>query len=310
MNVYHVITTLAILLLPLSVKGAQPQPPRSPMPPARSSDASVERWVEQLENAIDYLQEDLYFERGTYPAGLQEKADRASAAVAEYRETGRDGGRRHQMRNFKNMDEEIHELVELLERSGDPWLRRQASRIRHPDEQLHFVLRTRQGNREEVDTALIARHAQLLEHEAKSLQDVGDRVGRQDQRLREAIERFVQEAGHFREVAEKDADLHHLRRDFDRMDDTWKEVVEYINQSPYGLYFRRAARDVNVVHNQIHTLVTRQAGPPDVAPSVRPRPGIPQPNLPIEDERREEPVRERPAIQFSIPGIGSFRIPR
>ncbi len=311
MNVYPAVTLLAILLVPLSVRGAEPQPPRSPAPPSRSSDASsAERWVGQLEDAIDRLQEDLYFERGTYPAGLQEKADRASATVAHYHKTVRDGDRRRQMRDFREMDEEIHKLVELLERSGDPWLRRQASRIRHPDEQLHFALRTGQDTREGVDTALIARHAHLLEREAKSLQDVGDRVSRQDQRLRKTIERFVHEAEHFHEVAEKDADLDHLRRDFEDLDDAWHEVVEYINQSRYGLYFRRAAQDVNLVHNQIHTLVTRQSGPPEVAPPVRPQPGMPHPDFPGDGQRRAESARERPAIQFSIPGIGSFRIPR
>lgn len=309
MNVYSSVALLTLFLVPHTVDAAPPPPLRSPTA-SRSSDTSTERWVEQLEGAIDHLQEDLYFERGSYPTGLQERADRASAAVAHYHEAMRRGDRQHVMRDFQEMDEEIHELVELLERSGDPWMRRQASRIRYPDEQLHFALRTGPNHREKVDTALIARHANLLEREAKSLLDVGDRVNRQDQRLHQAIEDFVQEVEHFHQVAEEDGDLDHLRRDFEDLDEAWHEVVQYINQSRYGFYFRRAAQDVNQVHNQIHTLVTQQSRPPVVATPVRPQPGTPRPEFPRDDLRRAEPTRERPAIQFTIPRIGSFSIPR
>lgn len=312
MNAYTSAALVAIFLVPLPARSAEPQPPRSPAPPSRSFDASLsaDRWVEQLEDSIDRLQEDLYYNRGTYPAGLQEKVDYASVAVAQYRETMHGGGRRRLMRQFQEMDEKVHELVEMLERSGDPWLRRQASRISYPDEQLHYALRISPDNREDVDTALLARHAHLLVREATSLQDVGDRVNRQDQRLSKAIGNFVQAAEHFHEVAENDADLGHLRRDFEDLDSAWHEVVEYINQSRYGFYFRRAAQNVNNVHNQIHILINRQDGPPVLATPVRPRPGPPLPNLPGDDPRPVEPVRERPAIQFSIPGIGNFRIPR
>src|SRR5690606_16147828 len=107
------------------------------------STRSAERWVRQLDNELDHLQEDLHYERGKYPTGLGEEVEQASRAVAHFHHTlRRNEDPRHLMREFEKMDRQIHELVDQLNRSDDRWLCRQALRIRYPDEQLHFALRS------------------------------------------------------------------------------------------------------------------------------------------------------------------------
>ena len=189
------------------------------------------------------------------------------------------------------MDEQIHELVNQLEKTGDSWLRRQASRIRYSDEQLHYSLQPKSSAPGVSPRDLLARQAHLLETTARDLRELAARVNRNDGSLDEAVREFAEQAEHFHGVVEKGADAEHLRKDFQEVDNAWHQVVELINRSSYVYYLRSAAQDVNRVHNQVHELVS-----PDHNPVVN-TPAIP-------------PQVRRPAIQFQIPGIGRFQIPQ
>lgn len=300
MSRHYTLTLLVTLALAVPAGAVQPpqrvqrvQPQRAQMAP------SVERWVRQLESEIDHLQEDLYYQRGSYPRGLDEQVEQASQAVTHFHQVlRRTNDPQHLMRDFEEMDQQVHQLVDRLRQSGDSWLRRQASRISYPDEQLHYVLQTRFGDAGYDSRELLARHAHTLENEAKTLLDLVDRVGRRDDAVRRAIEEFADEAEHFHQVVERGADLQHLRDDFRSVDESWRRVVNRLNQSSHGLYLRRTAENVNRVYSQIHQLLTEGQGP-GVEPPQRPQ-------RPQRVERRQG----RPAVEFEIPGIGRFRIPR
>jgi hypothetical protein len=295
------VVLLGLAVFMTSAEAVQPQPV-SPQrtPPLRSA----EQWVRQLENELDHLEEDVYYGRGQYPAGLAEQIDQASRAAAHFRQIlRRNPSQQHLMRDFQSMDQQVHRLVALLEQSGDSWLRRQASRIRYPDEQLHYVLQTMLVEQPAAD-ALLARHAHLLEREARNLQEMIARVVHRNDPIRAAVGTFVEDVEHFHQIVERGADRRHLIADFNNVDDSWRAVVEQINQSQYGLYLRRNAQNVNRIQNQIHGLLTAAQPPPrQVAPpkAVPPQQFVPQ---------QPVPQRERPAIEFEIPGIGRFSIPR
>lgn len=272
--------------------------------PESSTTAAAERWVRQLDNEINHLQEDLFYERGDYPRGLDEQAEQASRAVAHFHHVlVRSSDRQHLMRDYQEMDRQIHQLVDLLNQSDDRWLRRQATRILYPDEQLHYVLRTASTDRQSGADELLARQAHLLEREAENLRELSDRIDHRDGRLRQAVASFADEAKHFHQVVERGADAEHLHNDFRKVDEAWHQAVERINQSAYGFYLRRTAHDVNRVHNQIHSMMT--AGHETVV-NPPPRPPAPPTAPPQPVERRSG----RPAIEFEIPGIGRFSIPR
>lgn len=304
MNWTRPLVTLLTLAIALPAFAVQPPPPASA---ARNGGyRPAERWVQQLENELDHLQEDLYYERGNYPEGLSEQVEEVSRAVAHFRQILRgQSDRQHLMRDFQEMDRQVHRLTDRLNQSGDRWLRRQAARIRYPDEQLHYALQTLSADPRAPSRELLARHAHVLESEAKNLKELTDRVGRRDDRLRDAADDFAEEAEHFHETVEQGANIDHLRDDFRDVDEAWHRVVEYINRSAYGLYLRRNAQNVNRVHNQMHDLLTAGHEPHQrverdrVAPQQR-----------VAPEQRVEPRRERPAIEFEVPGVGRFRIPR
>lgn len=298
MNWTRTVVTLLTLALALPASAVQPPPPG---PAGRDGGLrSANRWVQQLENELDHLQEDLYYERGNYPSGLSEQVEETSRAVAHFGQMlRRQSDRQHLMRDFQEMDRQVHRLTDRLNQSGDQWLRRQAARIRYPDEQLHYALQTISADPRTPSRELLARHAHVLESEAKSLEELVDRIGRRDDRLRDAVDDFAEEAEHFHETVEKGADIDHLRDDFRDVDEAWHRVVEYINRSAYGLYLRRNAQNVNRVHNQMHDLLTAGHEPHQRVERDR-----------VAPEQRVEPRRERPAIEFEIPGVGRFQIPR
>ena len=268
--------------------------------PNRSSEnRSAERWLQQLVNDLDHLQDDLYYERGTYPQGLMEQVDQVSYAVAHFQQMlGKTNDQKHLQRDFQEMDEAIHKLVRSLDGAGDSWLRRQASRIRYSDEQLHYSLQRKLEDPRAPSRELLARQAHLLENEAHVFEELAERVNRQDRRLREAIDEFVADAEHFHEVVEKGADSKHVHKDFDKLDESWHGVVQRLNSSSYIYYLRNAAQNVNRVHNQIHEMVAggHQHGHEHVAAEK---------TVPV-----NPPPARRPAIQFEIPGVGRFQIPQ
>lgn len=297
------VLLLGLLLtsLPLGAQPPRSGPGRGPGPGQRGAvPQGIEQWARQLENELDHLEEDLYYQRGTYPQGLAEQIDQTSRAVARFRQVlRRNEGPQRLMREFREMDQQVHRLVQRLEASNDGWLRRQAARIRYPDEQLHFALQQRGDDRQHPNRELIARHAHLLEREARSLQELVTRMPRRDDDLRRALGEFAEAVEHFHQTAEGGADLQHLNRDFREIDETWEQVVQRINRSAYGLFLRRSAQNVNRVHNQIYELLAAAPGPP---PQVAPPQAVPPPQPP--------PRRPRPTIDIEIPGLGRFSIPR
>ena len=298
MNRTSPLAALLMFALALPVAAVQPPPPG---PAGRNEGLRpAERWVRQLENELDHLQEDLYYERGSYPSGLSEQVEELSRVVAHFGEMlRRQPDRQHLMRDFQEMDRQVHRLTDRLDQSGDPWLRRQAARIRYPDEQLHYALRTGSADPRTPSRELLARHAHVLASEARNLENLVDRVVRRDDRFEDAVDSFAEQAEHFHETVEQGADIDHLRDDFRDVDEQWHRVVEHINRSAYGLYLRRNAQNVNRVHNQVHDLLT---GGHEPHQRVDPDRAVPR--------QRVEPRRERPTIEFEVPGVGRFRIPR
>ena len=283
----------ALLLAAISIAAPATAQQRREIPDRQSPAPSAGRWLRQLANDLDHLQEDLFFERGKYPEGLGAQVDQVSLAVAHLQrvrlETTDQG---HLLRDFQEMDRKVHQLVETLEQSGDPWLRRQASRISYSDEQLHYALQRKIEMPRANPRELLARQAHLLENVARDLQQLDERVNQRDRRLGDAIQEFADRTEHFHEVVEKGADIEHLRGDFQEVDEAWHHVVERLNGSKYGYYLRAAAQNVDRVHNQVHEMVT-------------PHGRVTEPTAP-----RNPPPRRRPAIEFEIPGVGRFQIPQ
>lgn len=283
-----------VVMLAIAVPAAAVQPPQRAVVDGRRGTTSAERWVRQLASDIEHLQEDLHYERGTYPEQLREQAEQASRAVAHFHRVLRQSDdREHVMRDFEEMDRQIHQLVDRINQSTDRWLRRQASRIQYADEQLHYALRTRQAEGPGGMQDLVARQAHLLESQARELQMLVQRGTRQDGGVRDAVDAFADEAEHFHEVVERGADIEHLRDDFRELDESWHRVAELLNRSSYSFYVRRRAQDVNRVHNQLHGIMETGGTPRGDHPGGRD--GIDR--------------RGRPSIQFEIPGVGRFRIP-
>ena len=281
------------LVTPATAQLPRTQPQPNSSTPSATSSASANRWVQQLANDLDHLQEDLFFERGKFPQGLQKQIDQVAQAVAHFQTVqAQRGDPAHLQQDFQEMDEQIHELVNQLEKTGDSWLRRQASRIRYSDEQLHYSLQPKSSPPSASPRELLARQAHLLETTARDLRELAARVNRNDGSLDEAVREFAEQAEHFHGVVEKGADAEHLRRDFQEVDNAWHQVVELLNRSSYIYYLRSAAQDVNRVHNQVHELVSLDHNPVVDAPAVPPQ------------------QLRRPAIQFEIPGVGRFQIPQ
>lgn len=286
-----ILLAVIAMATPADAQLTRTQPQRNSSNRSASSSASANRWVRQLANDLDHLQEDLFFERGKYPQGLQEQIDQVAQAVAHFQTVqAQSGDPAHLQQDFQEMDEQIHELVSQLEKTGDSWVRRQASRIRYSDEQLHYALQPQSTPPGASPRELLARQAHLLETTARDLRELAARVNRNDGSLDEAIREFAKQAEHFHGVVEKGADAEHLRRDFQEVDNAWHQVVELLNRSSYIYYLRSAAQDVNRVHNQVHELAGRDHAPLVDTPAV--------------------PQLRRPAIQFEIPGIGRFQIPQ
>lgn len=180
---YCTRTTILLAVIALATPAAaqlpRTQPQRNSSNRSASSSSSANRWVRQLANDLDHLQEDLFFERGKYPQGLQEQIDQVAQAVAHFETVqAQRGDPAHLQRDFQEMDEQIHELVNNLEKTGDSWLRRQASRIRYSDEQLHYALQPKTAPPGASPRELLARQAHLLETTSRDLRELAARVNR------------------------------------------------------------------------------------------------------------------------------------
>ena len=285
----------AAVLLTLIAIASPAAAQRGPDISARSStNSSVNRWVQQLASDLDHLQEDLVYERGSYPAGLREQVDEVSQSVAHFQHVlEQSNDQRHLARDFKAMDEEVHRLVRTLNQSEDRWLRRQGARLNYSDDQLHYALRDNLQNESESSREVLIRQVHLLDREAAELQQLAERVNRRDRRLREAIRDFADKVEHFHQVVEDGGDGDHVHEDFRDVDEAWHHVVERLNRSTPVLYLRTAAQNVNRVHNQIHELLAADHGHTGE--------GL---------DSASRPTRDRRAIQFDIPGVGRVQIPQ
>lgn len=264
------------------------QPRHVPGPPDRQL-GMVEHWTERLANELEHLYEDLYYDRAG--GGLLRDAERALEAVMHFQQVLRRGAdREHLLRDFRDMDRELHQLLDRLAGSRAPWIRRSGARVQYADEQLHYYLRIQNRRDDEAFRELVARHAHILEQEARQLEQFARRLGpqRQGNAVYNAIATFAGEAEHFHEIVERGADPAHIREDFEGMDRAWHEAVDRINRSPVGIWLRRSAQRVNTVHNQLHAVLGDVPGEPP----------------PPRDHRH----RERPRIEFEIPGIGRFQL--
>lgn len=254
--------------------------------------SGAEQWTNKLVDELDHLEEDLYYERTE--RGLIKEVESTLNAVVHFRRVLRGGADRdHLIRDFREMDKQVHDLLEELSDSRSSWLRRATSRIRYADEQIHYYLAVPDRDDQETFRELVARHAHVLEQQSERLEGISRRFpnppGRPNS-LHEAIRDFADEAEHFHKVVEEGADRAHLQRDFRELDQSWHNAVDQINRSSQGLWVRRQAQLVNKVHNQLHELLDLK-----------------------DDARRQQPPQKddhesRPRIEFELPGIGRFRL--
>ena len=282
----------------------------------------IGRWVRQLVDEIEHLEEDLHFERVRVSRELYDQVDQTlQAAVHFERVVQQQGDQEHLTRDFQQMDRIIHELVNTLASMEQSWIRRAASRIQYADQQLHYQLVPRNGGQGSTNfRERVARHAHVLELESRQLaQATKTPYGRaaQQAELAGAIDSFADAAEHFHASVERGADREHLRSDFSELDDQWHRVAHQVNRSQYGIYLRGRAARVNQVHNQLHALVGAADHHAADRREVERRAG----ERPVKERRAgERPVKERRAveeaqrgrrqrsrIEFEIPGVGRFQ---
>jgi len=257
-----------------------------------------------LANELEHLQEDFQYERGEQNRPLSRHIeDTLQSAVHFQRVLERGGDREHRIRDFRELDRQVHELLSRLSSRNDAWVRRSAARIRYADEQLHYLLTSRDGRPDKVDRELLARLARVLDEESEQLAQSARAFtfrGFRGNDLQPRLVEFAKQAEHFRTSIERDAERDHLRKDFAVLDDQWRNIVQDINNSGYGIYLRRRAQRVNEVQNQLHDLLaarTDRHAPTRVDPAAPPRPPV---------QQRE--AERRPNIEFEIPGLGRFQL--
>jgi hypothetical protein len=278
----------AVVVVLLS-SGLAADPPPWPPHAQRTGEYPIEHWTDRLAYEIDHLQEDLHYER--VPRNLIRQVDRAARAVAHFQEVLRSTtDAEHLARDFREMDRQVHQLTEELTQSGDSWLVRQSSRIRYADEQLHYLVRGGTISDPGHDAPeLLARHAQVLDGQARQLVRLVERSGYAggNGELTRALHQFVDQAEQFHRAVHQGERGRRLANDFQNLDRTWHWIVDQLNRSEHEFSVLRTAQRVNRVHNQLHDMVIggehRHAGP-------------------------EERTARRPQLEFEIPGIGRFQL--
>ncbi len=272
----------------------------------------IGRWARELVDEIEHLEEDLHYERGKASRELYGQVDQTLQTALHFeRVVQQQGDRAHLARDFEEMDRKIHQLVNSLSSTDQDWMHRAVSRIQYADQQLHYRLSPRSDDQGNTNfSELLARHAHVLEQESRQLaQSMRRPFGRASQPadLAEAIESFADAAEHFHASVERGADREHLRSDFSELDSQWHQIADRLNRSQYGMFLRSRAARVNQVHNQVHDLVG--AADHHVADyradesRAAERRG---PNRRAAQETRRD-GRQRPRIQFEIPGVGRFQ---
>lgn len=160
---------------------------------------------------------------------------------------------------FRPFDQQVHGLMQAVQGTDDSFMRRNLSQIAYADERLHAVVATGAG---QTTGEFIARQAHVLAGEAQQLERAvrftmrrqdGDEEGRHhgDAELVDAIHRFTERVEHFHETVEHEDDREHLREDFARLDQSWHQVVELMNQNPHSAYLQRRAQRVGAMHDDL-----------------------------------------------------------
>jgi len=239
--------------------------------PVRPVDQTVaiRQRVDALSNELDYLQEHLeeHLEEGhADPAMAQlfRQADAAQGEAVHFRRSLRAGTPPQEIADhFRELDRLVHDLMQGMQATDDPALRRSTSRIAYADEQLHALVATGSGR---PGGDFIARQAHVLAGEAERLEraaraviaqqdhhEEGDHRG--DRELLDAMHDFTAKVEHFHETAESEDDPAHVAEDFAIVDRSWHRVVELVNRNAHGAYLYRRAQRVGAMHDALSKVI-------------------------------------------------------
>ncbi len=235
--------------------------------PARPVDQTtqIQQRADQLANAVEEIQEHLehhihdgHGEQEMYQ--LFDQCETVLGQTVQFRRAVRqDVPPRQVYDQFRALDQQVHSLMQAVQKSNDRALQRDLSQLAYADERLHAAVATVAG---QTTNEFIARQAHVLAAEAQQLERAvrftmerqdGDEDGRHrgDAELVDAIHRFADRVEHFHETAEHESDRQHLREDFALLDQSWHQVVDLMNRNPHGAYLSRRAQRVGSLHDDL-----------------------------------------------------------
>jgi hypothetical protein len=229
----------------------------------------IRQRAEAIAYEIDYVQEHLegHLEEGHADRAMAQLFRQADATLAEaihFHDSLRPGSTTREIADhFRVLDKQVHALMEMMQATNDPVLRRAVSRLAFADEQLYAAVGTPAG---QAGPEFIARQAHVLAGEAQRLErsaraiiasqdhrEGGDH--RADRQLLDALHDFTDKVEHFHETAEHEDDAEHIAEDFQLVDRSWHRVVELMNQNPHGAYLSRRAQRVGSMHDDLSRVI-------------------------------------------------------
>lgn len=249
----------------------------------------VLRQARQVAENLENLQQNIRY-RIPGPQGrrLYQQIDQALEAATHFERTlQRDGSRDHIRRDFKQLDGQLHGLIDQVQRAtNDPIIRRNLNRLTYADEQLHYAISHtpgghdhgghRPGNPSEQQE-LLFRLARALDVATLELDQTANYVleGSPYGPLVERIEAFSSQCNRFHAAAKKGASFDQLQHQFRDIGRVWGGIVHEINQIQLGrggISLLRQAERTNVAYQQLHNLLRMQTPIPQI--------GYSSPNFP------------------------------
>lgn len=231
--------------------------------------ALIRQRAAAVANELDRIQEQLeeHLQEGHGDQGMRRlfrQADTALAAAVHFRRTLKPGMPPQEVaEHFRELDGQLHGLIEAMESIDDRDLRRAASRLDYADEQLHAAAVTGAGR---PGADFVVRQAHVLAGEAQRLEraaratiaeqdheEEGDHRG--DRELLEALRDFAGKVAEFHETVETGRDAGHVAQDFEVVDQSWHRVVDLMNRNPHGAYLSRRAERVGSMHDELSRVV-------------------------------------------------------
>lgn len=249
----------------------------SPAAAQRATEADyynqVRDWSRQLVNDLEYIQQDIAYEvKGPRGRQLSELAGTTYQLAHRFHRGLKTNVPREQLyRDYQRMDDHVHKLLRAIRDLGpnERSLQRAAARVHNADQQLHYALS--QGDTSEPrGRDVLTRQLHLLAQQAADMSatiDWATQGSAAGARMRQAGTTFADAAQHLHESAEKNASPDHIRRDFGRVANAWREIIDSLNapEASPGQYLLTKA-------NQTHETVERLRQRLNLRdPYVRPR---------------------------------------